>query len=113
VMVFDALKGAFERATGAPPLAEVTEFLKALPDEGRMKLLRDILREAAKVKGDVQELRLLVEMVRLIHDTPEPKIAAVRDMVAKLEGLIRLLPPLKEIPLGELLEELRREGRAR
>ena len=96
-------------ALGLPNLERVTEVLKNIPDESRLRLVRGILVDVSKMRQSAEELSLVVEIVRLIAGMPQEKVEAVRDTVQGLTKLVKILPKdLTALPIRELLGEFRK-----
>lgn len=98
-----------EQSFGLPPLTQVSEVLRSLPDEKKLRLVKQVLDSATKVKGSPEELRMVLDLIRLITATNMEQLTAVRDILANLAKLVRLLPKdLKQLPLKEIIEEVKR-----
>jgi len=100
-----------EKAFNLPSLKNVSDTLRNLPDERRLRQLKQILGSAAKVKGSPEELQILLELIRLIVTADTEKLTAVKDITSNILKLVKYLPQeaLKGLPLKEIVEEIRRE----
>lgn len=101
-----------EEKLGLPSLTSVSEVLKNLPDEKKLRLVKQILDSAVKVKGGPEELETLLEVIRLISGASLEQLTAIRDITANLVKLARLLPKdlsLDKLPLGEIVSELKKD----
>lgn len=98
-----------EKKFGLPPLTEVASVLKALPDEKKLRLVKGVIDSAAKVKGSPEELKTLLELIKIIVTASPEQISAVKDITANLVKLAKYLPKdLKQLPLKEIVEEVRK-----
>lgn len=100
-----------ERTLGLPPLTQVSNVLKALPDEKKLRLVKSLLDSAAKVRGSPEELQILLELIRLIISANLEQLTAIRDITSNLLKLVKYLPKdmsLKTLPLKEIMEEIRK-----
>lgn len=101
-----------EQKLGLPPLIQVSDVLKNLPDEKKLRLVKQILDSAVKVKGGPEELETLLQVIRLISSASLEQLTAIRDITANLVKLVRLLPKgmsLDKLPLGEIVNELKKD----
>lgn len=101
-----------EQKLGLPPLIQVSDVLKNLPDEKKLRLVKQILDSAVKVKGGPEELETLLQVIRLISSASVEQLTAIRDITANLLKLVRLLPKgmsLDKLPLEEIVSELKRD----
>jgi len=101
-----------EEKLGLPSLTSVSEVLKSLPDERKLRLVKQILDSSAKVKGSPEELETLLDLMRIITSASLEQLTALRDITANLVKLVRLLPKegLANLPLKEIIEEVRKSG---
>lgn len=98
-----------EQSFGLPPLTQVSEVIRSLPDEKKLRLVKQVLDSATKVKGSPEELRMVLDLIRLITATNMEQLTAVRDILANLAKLVKLLPKdLKQLPLKEIIEEVKK-----
>lgn len=105
----NGLFSEIERKLGLPSLTQVSSVLKALPDERKLHLVKQILDSSAKVKGSPEELQRVLDLVRLISSADMEQLIAIRDITANLIKLVKLLPKdLKQLPLKEIVEEMRK-----
>lgn len=101
-----------EQKLGLPPLIQVSDVLKNLPDERKLRLVKQILDSAVKVKGGPEELETLLQVIRLISSASVEQLTAIRDITANLLKLVRLLPKgmsLDKLPLEEIVSELKKD----
>ena len=108
----DGLLKSIEEKFGLPSLTQVSEVLKALPDERKLRLVKQILDSLAKLKGSPEELQMALELVRLIAGASMEQLNAIRDITANLVKLARYLPKegLKQLPLKEIADEISKSG---
>lgn len=100
---------AVEKKLGLPSLKEVSQTLQNIPEEKKLRLVKQVLDSAAKVKGSPEELQTLLELIRLIISADMEQLTAVRDITANLVKLAKLLPKegLSQLPLKEIMNELK------
>ncbi len=111
------IKKFFDETFGSPEEAlktmrGVSEALTSL-DQAKLRLLRSVLAEVGKVKGSPEELEAFLEILRLITSASMEQLTAIRDIIANLVKLGKLLPKdlsLQALPLKEIIEEVRRSG---
>ena len=101
-----------EEKLGLPSLTSVSEVLKSLPDERKLRLVKQILDSSAKVKGSPEELGTLLELIRVISSVSLEQLTAIKDITANLIKLSKLLPKegLANLPIKEIIEEVRKGG---
>lgn len=99
-----------EEKLGLPSLLQVSDVLKHLPDESKLRLVKQILDSAGKVKGSPKELETLLELIRLITSADIEQLNAVREIISNVLKLVRYLPKeaLKQLPVKEVMEEIRK-----
>ena len=109
----NGIKKFFDETFGSPEEAlktvrGVSEALSNL-DQAKLRLVKSVLAEAGKVKGSPEELPMVLDLIRLITATNMEQLTAVRDILANLAKLVKLLPKdLKQLPLKEIIEEVKR-----
>jgi len=101
---------AFEKKLGLPSLKEVAQTLERVPEEKKLRLVKQILDSATKVKGNPEELQMVLELVNLITSADMEQLTAIKDITANLVKLIKLLPKegLSQLPLREIVAEIRK-----
>ena len=95
-----------EEKFGLPSLSRISEVLKQIPDERKLRLVKQIIDSATKIKGSPEELELLLELIRLITMVDIEQLKAVKSITANLLKLVKLLP--KEIATKEILAEIKK-----
>lgn len=100
---------AVEKKLGLPSLKEVAQTLENVPEEKKLRLIKQVLDSAAKVKGSPEELQMVLDLIRLIISADIEQLTAVKDITANLVKLAKLLPKegLSQLPLKEIVEELK------
>lgn len=98
-----------EKKLGLPPLIEISEVLKNLPDEKKLRLVKAVLESASKVKGSPQELQMVLDLIRLITSANMEQLTAIRDITSNIVKLAKYLPK-EGLPLKEIVEEFRKGG---
>jgi len=99
-----------EEKLGLPSLTQVSDVLKNLPDEPKLRLVKQILDSAGKVKSSPQELEALLELIRLISSADMEQLNAIKSITSNLLKLIKYFPKeaLKQLPIMEIIEEMRK-----
>lgn len=110
------IKKFFDDTFGSPDealktLRAVSEALSGL-DRAKIRQVKSILTEVARVKGSPEELQMVLELIRLITSANMEQLNAVREITANLVKLAKLLPKegLAGLPLKEIVEEVRKGG---
>jgi len=101
---------ALEKKLGLPSLKEVGQTLQNVPEEKKLRLVKQVLDSAAKVKGSPEELQMVLELIRLITSASMEQLTAIKGITANLVKLSKLLPKdLKQLPLKEIVSELKKQ----
>jgi len=82
----------FEARTGAPPLTKFLETVDKLPDERRLKLIKEVLVAAEKVSQTAPELDKVVSLIREINEMPVEKLERLEKVLKRIEGIIKKAP---------------------
>ena len=94
-MVLDKLAEAAreaERKFGLPPLSRMAETLEKLPDEKRLKLIREVLVTAEKVSQSAPELDKVIGLIREINSLPMDKLEKVEKVLKRVEKIMKAAP---------------------
>ena len=104
------LRKDIESTVGLPKLSDVADTLRSLPDEKKLRLLKAIINDIGRVKGSPEELALAYSLIKTIVEANMEHLQAVKEITANLVKLVRLLPKdaLRQLPLGEIAEEIRK-----
>jgi len=112
----NGIKKFFDETFGSPDEAlktmrGVSEALTTL-DKAKLRLVRSVVVEVGKVKGSPEELRMLLDLLRIITSASLEQLTAIRDITANLVKLVRFLPKegLANLPFKEIIEEVRKGG---
>lgn len=82
----------FERKTGAPPLSKFLETIDKLPDEKRLKLIKEVLVVAERVSRTAPELDKVVGLIREINSMPIEKLEKLEGVLKRIEGIMKKAP---------------------
>lgn len=82
----------FERKTGAPPISKFTEAIEKLPDEKRLRLLKDVLETANRVSETAPELEKVIALIREINSMPIEKLERLEKVLRRIEGILKKAP---------------------
>ena len=94
-MVLDRLAEAAkeaERKLGLPPLFKFVETIDKLPDERRLKLIKEVLVVAEKVSQNAPELDKVIGLIREINSLPMDKLEKVEKVLKRIEGIMKKAP---------------------
>ncbi len=82
----------FEVRTGAPPLTKFLNTLDKLPDEKRLKLIKEVLVAAERVSQSAPELDQVVSLIREINQMPVEKLERLEKVLKRIEGIMKKAP---------------------
>jgi hypothetical protein len=94
-MVLDRLAEAAreaERKFGLPPLSKFVETVEKLPDERRLKLIKEMLVVAERVSQTAPELDKVIGLIREINSIPIEKLNQLEKVLKRIEGIIKKAP---------------------
>ncbi|MBA7535291.1 hypothetical protein ES705_27544 [subsurface metagenome] len=94
-MVLDKLAEAAreaERKLGLPPLSKLVESLDKLPDERRLKLIKEVLVIAERVSQSAPELDKVIGLIREINSLPMDKLEKVEKVLKRVEKIMKSAP---------------------
>lgn len=107
-MVFDKLAETAreaERKLGLPPLFKFVETIDKLPDERRLRLIKEVLVIAEKVSQTAPELDKVVDLIREINSLPMDKLEKVEKVLKRIEKIMKAAPQELLGFLAQLKEE--------
>lgn len=82
----------FEAKTGAPPLTKFLATVEKLPDEKRLKLIKEVLVVAERVSQTAPELDQVVSLIREINEMPVEKLERLEKVLRRIEGIMKKAP---------------------
>lgn len=94
-MVLDRIAEAAreaERKLGLPPLSKLVESLDKLPDERRLKLIKEVLVIAERVSQSAPELDKVIGLIREINSLPMDKLEKVEKVLKRVEKIMKSAP---------------------
>ena len=94
-MVLDKIAEAAreaERKLGLPPLSKLVESLDKLPDERRLKLIKEVLVIAERVSQSAPELDKVIGLIREINSLPMDKLEKVEKVLKRVEKIMKSAP---------------------
>ncbi|GAI71762.1 unnamed protein product [marine sediment metagenome] len=89
--IAEAAKEA-ERKFGLPPLSKFVETIDKLPDERRLKLIKEVLVKAEKVSQSAPELDKIIGLIREINSLPIDKLDKVDKILKRIEKIMKAAP---------------------
>ena len=81
-----------ERKLGLPPLSKLVESLDKLPDERRLKLIKEVLALAERVSKTAPELDQVVTLIKEINSMPVEKLEKLEKVLKRIEGIMKKAP---------------------
>ena len=81
-----------EKTFGLPPLSKITEAFEKLPDEKKLKSIKDILTLAERVSRTALELDKVVSLIREINSMPIEKLERLEKILKRIEGIMKKAP---------------------
>lgn len=94
-MVLDRLAEAAkeaERKLGLPPLSKFVETIDKLPDERRLKLIKEVLVVAEKVSQSAPSLEKVIDLIREINSMPIEKLEKLEKVLKRIEKIMKAAP---------------------
>lgn len=82
----------FEQRTGAPPLSKFAETIEKLPDERRLKLIKEVLVAAERISRTAPELGKVVNLIHELNSVPIEKLDKLEKLLRRIEKLIKTAP---------------------
>ena len=81
-----------ERKLGLPPLSKFVETVEKLPDEKRLKLIKEVLVAAERASQTAPELDKVVSLIREINEMPVEKLERLEKVLKRIEGIMKKAP---------------------
>lgn len=82
----------FEEKTGAPPLSKFLETVERLPDEKRLKAIREVLDAAYKVAQSGPELNEVIALIQEVNSIPPDRLKELEKVLKRIEGIMKKAP---------------------
>ncbi len=90
-------------------MKELSDSLVSI-DKEKLKELKSMMGAIGNVQMDVEQLRLIVEVVRMLCSVDIEKVKEFRQLLISLIQLVKLLPKdIKDLPIAEILQELKQK----
>lgn len=96
-----------EKKLGLPPLTKVVETVNNLPDNKRLRVIKEILETAERVSQTVQELDKIVSLINVLNELPLEKLKGLEKMLKRVEAIIEKSPEDLMQNLIQFLAELK------
>ncbi|GAI38105.1 unnamed protein product [marine sediment metagenome] len=81
-----------EKKLGLPPLSKFVETIDKLPDERRLKLIKEVLVTAERVSQSAPELEKIIDLIREINSIPIDKLNKVDKILKRIEKIMKAAP---------------------
>ncbi|MBA7610096.1 hypothetical protein ES703_17301 [subsurface metagenome] len=81
-----------EKKLGLPPLSKFIETIDKLPDERRLKLIKEVLVTAERVSQSAPELEKIIDLIREINSIPIDKLNKVDKILKRIEKIMKAAP---------------------
>jgi|GEM_PF-1625707 hypothetical protein len=101
----DLLDSNFGKPTEAIHLLTELSNAVASIDQAKLREVKGMLGSMSNVQLDVDQLRLVVELVRMFCTLDIEKVKEARQLVANIFQLVKALP--KDLPVGEIVGTLK------
>ena len=101
----DLLDSNFGKPTEAIHLLTDLSNAIASIDQAKLREVKAMLGSMGNVQLDVDQLRLVVELVRMFCTLDIEKIKEARQLVANILQVVKALP--KDLPFGEIVGSLK------
>ena len=89
--IAEAAKEA-ERKFGLPPISKFVETIDKLPDERRLKLIKEVLVVAERVSQSAPSLEKVIDLIREINSMPVEKLEKVEKVLKRIEKIMKAAP---------------------
>lgn len=94
-----------EETFGLPSLSKVVESFEKLPDEKKLKSIKEILTIAERVSHTALELDKVVSLLKEINSMPMEKLEKLEKVLKRIEGIMKKAPEELMGFLASLKEE--------
>lgn len=81
-----------EQKLGLPPLSRMAESLDKLPDERRLKLIKEVLIVAERVSKTAPELDKVISLIHEINSVPVEKLSQLEKLLKRIEKVMKAAP---------------------
>jgi len=102
--IAEAAKEA-ERKFGLPPISKFVETIDKLPDERRLKLIKEVLVVAERVSQSAPELDKVINLIHELNSVPVEKLNQLEKLLKRIEKIMKSAPQELMSFLTSLKEE--------
>lgn len=81
-----------EQKFGLPPLSRMAESLDKLPDERRLKLIKEVLVVAERVSQSAPELDKVISLIHELNSVPVEKLNQLEKLLKRIEKIMKAAP---------------------
>ena len=96
---------SLEEKLGLPPLSQIAASFEKLPDEKKLKSIKEILALAERVSHTALELDKVVMLIKEINSMPIEKLEKLEKVLKRIEGILKTAPEELMSFLASLKEE--------
>ncbi len=96
---------SIEEKLGLPPLSKIAESFEKLPDDKKLKSIKEILTLAERVSRTALELDKVVMLIKEINSMPIEKLEKLEKVLKRIEGILKKAPDELMSFLTSLKEE--------
>lgn len=89
--IAEAAKEA-ERKFGLPPLSRFVDTIDRLPDEKRLKLIKEVLVIAERVSQTAPELDKVISLIHELNSVPVEKLGQLEKLLKRIEKIMKAAP---------------------
>ncbi|MGO9215577.1 MAG: hypothetical protein ACLP9S_17050 [Syntrophales bacterium] len=92
-------------------LKDLSEAVASI-DQAKLKEIKTMMGSMGNVQMDIEQLRLIVEIVKMLCSVDIEKVKEFRQLLVNIQQIVKLLPKdvnLKELPIGEILAGIKKE----
>jgi hypothetical protein len=75
-----------------PPLSKLVDTVNRLPDEKRLKSIKDVLIVAERVSQNAPELDKVISLIHELNSVPPEKLIQLEKLLKRIEKIIKAAP---------------------
>lgn len=82
----------FEETFGLPPLSKVAESFEKLPDEKKLKSIKEVLTIAERVSRTALELDKVISLIQELNSISPEKLSQLERILRRIEKIMKTAP---------------------